>query len=430
MIKRINDAKAIIINDKTIKIECLENNKKGIKFKNDNSLALIFNKYNTTKEIGTEDVPIKIITKNNKIWTLFNCFYVQDCHYIHLTYNEIVKEDVPKRNFKCNKICVKLNEKLNYYCRILPDDLKFEFNDMTISYINKEVVISSINEKQRDNYYECFIYLYELFYFIFGFFFEIKNVYYISDKTKIFVENELPSKYISNKICEKKDLLFINKLDNNFIKEIYENYIKFHKTASLQLDFMFISLMEENKSYTEIIAANLIQILDGIYDKLDFLKPYSEEFSKLANNDIKEKINEIDFSEIKKKYNINSNININEKINNVIQQINLYNFRKRLKKLCEINRNIFQKEYDEKEKHIKFNKLINKFIGSRNKISHVDNNDIYLEGIENLLYIHKLILLIRLLIFKQLKLDTYINKESLESLINSIDEYIENNLDN
>ena len=188
--------------------------------------------------------------------------------------------------------------------------------------------------------------------------------------------------------------------------------------------------MEKNESYKEIIAANLIQILDGIYDKLDFLKPYSEEFSELANNDIKEKINEIDFSEIKKKYNINSSININEKINNVIQQINLYSFRKRLKKLCEINRNIFQKEYDGKEKHIKFNKLINKFIGSRNKISHVDNNDIYLEGIENLLYIHKLILLIRLLIFKQLKLDTYINKESLESLINSIDKYIENNLDN
>lgn len=160
MIKRINDAKAIIINDKTIKIECLKNNKKGIKFKNDNSLALIFNKYNTTKEIGTKDEPIKIITKNKKIWTLFNCFYVQDCHYIHLTYNEIVKEDVPKRNFKCNKICVKLNEKLNYYCRILPDDLKFEFNDMTISYINKKVVISSINEKQRDDYYECFIYLF------------------------------------------------------------------------------------------------------------------------------------------------------------------------------------------------------------------------------------------------------------------------------
>ena len=48
--------------------------------------------------------------------------------------------------------------------------------------------------------------------------------------------------------------------------------------------------------------------------------------------------------------------------------------------------------------YIAYNTLINKYVNSKNKFSHVIDNEDYLFETENIAYIHKFILIFRLLI--------------------------------
>ena len=442
MLKKINNIKSIIIDGVKYDVKCLNNKNTGIKFYYTKKLSTIF-KYNysnsITYKIGDDNNPIKIITFDDKIWTLFNCLYTvtkisktNDCLYVHLIYNEIVKEDVSKRNFKCNKLIIELDTILNYSFDIPLDNIKFNIDDVTISYKKNKIKICSEFEKSTDYYYEYFIYFYELLYVIYGFFFVRKKVIYYSNTKKIIVENNIPNKYISSSICIKKDNMFINKINSTYLQQLYKNYIEFSNRASLQLSLFFIALMKDNDSYNEIRIVNILHVFDGIYDKLSINNFPSEEFPEKATNDINELINEIDFSEIKKEYNINENININTRIISIIQRIHLYSFSKKLKKMFKINNGIvFKKEINKEKNHIHFSTLINKCVNSRNKISHADDQkEKYLVDLENTIYIHKFILIFRLLLFKQISLDEYINYDKLSKLIDTINQYIEESLSN
>lgn len=441
MQKRINNIKSIIINGNKYNVDCINNKNSGIKFYYKETLYKIF-KYDFINSItypienNGNPIPVKIITNNGKIWTLFNCLYTvtrleknnNEC-YVHLIYNEIIKKEVDRRDFSCNKLEVTLDRIFDYTYDCIPKSFEFNINkDITISYENDKITIQSEKIRNRHVYYEYFISLFELFFLIYGFFFTCKKFIYYKNKDKICVENNLPSKYISDKICIKKDNLFINKLSSNEIKKIYNNYIEFQKKSELQLNLFFITLMEKYGSYNEIRVVNLLQILDGLYYELKRFKTKTEEFPKKEMKLISEKISEVNFPDIK---NVSGEkIDINRRINNITEKMYLYSFRKRLKEMFKINDAIvFKKEINKEPNHINLKSLIDKCYNSRNRLSHVTNDkENFLKNNENVVYMHKLILTIRLLIFQDISLNSYINNEKLSKLINNIDRYIEKNL--
>ena len=68
--------------------------------------------------------------------------------------------------------------------------------------------------------------------------------------------------------------------------------------------------------------------------------------------------------------------------------------------------------------------FIEKCVNSRNKFSHVDENENYLFENENVVYIHKLILVFRLLVLEEIGLDKEINLSYLNMHLMLVNDYI------
>ena len=87
----------------------------------------------------------------------------------------------------------------------------------------------------------------------------------------------------------------------------------------------------KKKSYIEINVVNILQTLDGLYDKLTIFENKTEDYSKEMNDDIVGYIKTIDFKHINNKYN--NDTNINNKITTVIGRMNYISYRKKLKNM-------------------------------------------------------------------------------------------------
>jgi hypothetical protein len=106
--------------------------------------------------------------------------------------------------------------------------------------------------------------------------------------------------------------------------------------------------------------------------------------------------------------------------------MNYIQYRRKLKKMFGYdNFLVFKEEKKGKNKpFITYDLLINKCVNSRNKFSHVIDNEDYLFETENIVYIHKFILIFRLLILEEIGLKKYINTQLLNLHINLINDYI------
>jgi len=427
------DIKSIIFEDHEFKVKQISDSEDGIKF----YLQKEFEEYfpgivcsNNTYSLET----LKIRTLSNDVWTLFNCHFTyriaHDYYYIHLIYNEIVKSNVNDRNFKCNRLIVKLkghkNIKFNLFCA----RLSFNHDNYNISVDQfKNYIKIEIRSKDYDtasDLYKQFIYIFELFNIIYGYFLKRYQVIYYNDTKKIIVENSIVDKYISSQKYIREDLYFLNSIDINEFENIYSEYIALRKKAQLQFDLYFISTMEGNQ-YTELNVVSILQIYDGIFDKLSQFKDKLICYPEELNKQIVNCINQVDFSDLCDKYKVD--IDINKRIIDRIESMYYSSYDKKLRTIFKINNKlIFYKEIHNERNHLSFNGLIEKCKNSRNKISHADDKDIYLKELENIVYLYKFVLTFRMLIFNEVSLYKYVDNIKLSRHINNLDSYIESNL--
>lgn len=429
MRKNINIKSVILENGLEIDVEQLANKEDGIKFYVTKPIHDNFDILSGLhKTVSLEK--IKVRTLKNKIYTLFNCFYTvrgADDLYIHLLFNEIVRCEVEERNFKCNELIVEFENTNNLKCKDFSENINFSIDDIMIKhFINKnkyEVIISSNDQKERDVLFSYFSDYFEIINMIIGYFPTIIKTTYKSKTISYVVENEIVSKYVTSNEYIKRDLGFLKNIDNTTLKDAYIKYRKFSSEALLQMSMYFMSTMKRN-SYVEINVVNILQTLDGLYDKLSKFKNEKEHYSVEMNNDIINTIKNIDFSDINKKYN--NDTNINNKIVGCISRMNYLQYRNKLKNMFKYSDYLVFKEEKKNNNSpfIKYNTLINKCVNSRNKFSHIIDNEDYLFETENVVYIHKFVLIFRLLILEEIGLSASINMQLLHAHILLINNYI------
>ena len=141
MRKRLN-IKSIILNiGLEIAVEQIIDKENGIKFYitkpvHDNFDILL----GLRKTVSLEK--IKVRTLKNKIYTLFNCFYTvrgNDDLYIHLVFNEIVRNEVEERNFKCEKLIVEFENINELKQKEFSENINFSINNITVGSVNNSV---------------------------------------------------------------------------------------------------------------------------------------------------------------------------------------------------------------------------------------------------------------------------------------------------
>lgn len=426
--------KSIIFKNNEFEIKQINDQENGIKF----YLQEEFNDYfpgniysNNTYSLEK----LNIRTLDNEVWTLFNCHFTYRVapdyyYYIHLIYSEIVKNNVNNRDFDCNRLVVKLKwyktTEFDFFC----DKLFFNYDNYKISVMKFKnyikVEIKSQDYAKASALYKHFTYIFELLNIIYGYFLKRDIVVYYNDTKKIIVENNIVDKYISSRKYIKKDLYFLNSIDINEFENIYSKYIDLRKKAQLQFDLYFISTMESNQ-YTELNVVSILQIYDGIFDKLSQFKDKLICYPEELNRQIVDCINQVDFSDLCDKYKVD--IDINKRIIDRIESMYYSSYDKKLRTIFKINNKlIFYKEIHKEKKHLSFNNLIEKCKNSRNKISHADDKDIYLKELENTVYLYKFVLTFRMLIFNEVSLYKYVDNIKLSRHINNLDLYIESKL--
>jgi len=430
MRKKINIKSVILEKNIEISVEQILSKEDGIKFY---VTGLVHDNFEIQRGLH-QTVPIekiKIRTLRGKIYTLFNCFYTvrgNENLYIHLVFNEIVKNNVDERNFKCNKLIVEFNNTENLKRKDFSENINFIVDDINIKhFINKKkyvVIITSNTEKDRDYLFSYFADYFELINLVIGYFPTIIKTTYEANSLKYIVENEIVSKYITSGEYIKSDLGFLKKLDNSSFKEAYIRYRNFSTDAILQMSMYFISTMKRN-SYVEINVVNILQTLDGLYDKLSIFKNKVEDYSTEMNNDIINLIKDIDFTYINKKYK--NSLSINNRIISSIQRMNYIPYRRKLKNMFQYSNYLVFKEEKKNNNSpfIKYNILINKCVNTRNRLSHIINNEDYLFETENTVYIHKLVLIFRLLVLEEIGLNKSIDAQLFDLHVSSINKYIQ-----
>ena len=428
MKKTLNIKSIILDNGIESTVETIQNKENGIKFYINDFVHDNFDILGGLRKTISLD-KLKVRTLSDRIYTLFNCFYTvrgSDELYIHLIFNEIVQSNVSERNFKCNGLVIEFDKPVYPKIKEFSEDINFTIDGVTIKHkvntVKYDISFISNELIDRDILFSYFSDYFEIINLINGYFPTIKKMRYIIDSKKIAVENELVSKYISSDEYRKNDLAFLNNISNDIFEQAYIKYREFSKSALLQLSMFFMSTMKKN-SYVKINVVNLLQTLDGLYDKLTIFKNKIVDYCPEMNTEIIERIKTIDFSDIKEKYN--SSIDINEKISSCIFRMNKISYRNKLKNIFEYDDYvIFKEEKNNTIPFIKYNSFVNKCVNSRNKFSHVADNNDYLFELENTTYIFKIILVIRLLLLDEIGLGKCIDKNLLNLHIELLNDYI------
>ena len=255
MHKRLNIKSVILENGTEIEVKQLTNKEDGIKFYVNKLVHDNFDILLGLRQTVSLD-KIYVRTLKNKVYTLFNCFYTirgNDDLFIHLIFNEIVREKVDVRNFKCNQLIVEFDYTGNLKSKEFFENINFTIDDITIMHpINRkkyEIIITSPTIKNTEELFSYFANYFELISLIIGYFPTItKTTYKLNSKVYI-VENDVVNKYITVDEYRKRDLGILNNLNNESFKNSYIKYRDFSKRALLQLSMYFMSIMKKKILY-------------------------------------------------------------------------------------------------------------------------------------------------------------------------------------
>lgn len=411
------------------------------------SLSELNNLFNTNIMCELETLNIlQIKNEDNQEITLINPTYYKSYdthlnkHYIHINYKEIIYGLVNEEYSKSDEVIFHTNWR---YCI---DKINIKYDDnIEIQFDGKEAITARatmlMERKELENAILCFM---ELLLYMYGSipkvkFFEYKNnsqifKYIIPLVDKYNVEDEY-----------EKGYLFINtSITNSNMEKYLKDYIQLKSKSELVFSFLLYA-MKKSDMYIDIRICNMLQVLDGLYDILYEREEniiYTEKTKKLLLKRVS-LINDIDLStediDLIKNYsnrfykNISTDFNkfIIDKSKNILSTCNQVSFKDKLKRVFMENKEIFIQELDETTKLYKrmsFKSFIEKCYISRNRLSHVVEKPNYLSGTESVVYIHKLILLFRLMILKNIGASNEIIEKMLKLEVEKIDEYILKNI--
>lgn len=304
------------------------------------------------------------------------------------------------------------------------EGIETDINNCTIifKYEREDFLVKLNSNNFSEKELECLFWnFYNYLGFILGYFPDIKYATFANEKMLA----QILERYKTNVNYIRGDFHFITKISEEDFKKSFSSFMNFYKQAELQIAMYNISMMKSN-CYPEIAIVNLLQSFDGIFDKLKITKNRNiivKSKSKLEK--IRKKIKKIDImriiknksqSDIIKKNLLDSTIRINYLNYDTILKI-LFNYVDKFSNIFKVEKNI-------KDKNKTFDKFIIKCKHTRNKLSHVSNQNNCFNGEEASLYMYKLIVVFRILILDEIGLLKCINKKLLKAYIDNIDLYL------
>lgn len=232
---------------------------------------------------------------------------------------------------------------------------------------------------------------------------------------------EIVEQYKTKECYIRDSEQYIKLMKDEDFKNSFERFININKKASFPISMFNVAMMK-SMHYPEISMINILQSLDGLYEEI---------FSNKTNN-YKIKLQKLEYL----KYTLNNNTinnldkNEYESIKKLTTKIDEINFKDKLKFLIDYTKfNVFQyeKQLPENDEYF-INNLLDKLVNTRNKFSHsIDKNNV-LNGTESAVYIFKIIMLYRLLVFKEINIIDLINEEKFYKNLEKWDNYIHTTL--
>lgn len=261
-----------------------------------------------------------------------------------------------------------------------------------------------------------FLNLYEYIFILIGY-------YPVILKGPEFDINEISEKYKTSEKHMIPQTSFVNNLSTDRFIDSYKRFLELKEKILFQIDYYSIATSKFYDCYPQIAIVNVLQCLDGIYDNVEATKNYRRYMSHGEAKKVKKTTNDVNVQQILK--DDDKITKFISRLSDTICRVEEYDYTDKLKFVfnhVNINYGIFNFEKNQ-EDDTYFDRFIEKCKNTRNKFSHGLNKiDNYFNGKESIFYLYKLLLVFRLLIIEELKLDSFINKDLLQCIINDIDE--------
>lgn len=287
----------------------------------------------------------------------------------------------------------------------------FEYNKLQlIVTLNSDVL--SIKELQN-----VFWDFYSYLGIILGYFPNIISADFADEKCLA----EIVEQYKTKECYIRDSEQYIKSMKSEDFKKSFKKFISINNKASFPISIFNIAMMK-SMHYPEISMINILQSLDGLYEEI---------FSNKINN-YKIKLQKLEYlKEILNDNTINNlDKNVYENIKNLTIKIDEINFKDKLRFLISYTKfNIFkyEKQLSKTDEYF-IDNLLDKLVNTRNKFSHsIDKNNV-LKGTASAVYIFKIIMLYRFLIFKEIDIIDLINEKEFYTNLEKWDNHIHTTL--
>ena len=375
------------------------------------------NQYSDIDNLYKQDF-IYCIDDNNIKITLFNVIFTiridsngrkfVDMNFPEAIYNGFFEN----KDILCNKIKVIFNSDTTGSNFRLFDFKEVKINDEKIIIKGNSIEYSCSNDVDSKYIYNRFMELYQYLNILLGYFPQIERVLFCYNNENYESLFSIPWKFNTAKRYFKNELCYINNMKENDFIQSFQRFLKIKETIQLQLDVFWNA--QRGDTYPELEIVGVLQSIDGVFNKLTMFKDKSQLFKEDLKQEIVSKCLSLDFSEIIKE---TQDVEIETIISNNLNRINEITIRNKYKEFTNYKEIVFNNEI--KSNNLK--NLIEKFVNTRNKFSHVntEDNKKYLNGKESAIYIEKLITVFRLHIMDEIGVKY--NNEILKKHIDSID---------
>ena len=309
--------------------------------------------------------------------------------------------------------------KSNHTTVLMPkifDNVKCDFGDfkMEFNYLDNEfeVIITSMS-LTNDNIQEIYWTFYSYMNVLLGYFPIIEENSFMSRKA---IDN-LADQYKTKECYVRESEQYIKSIDEETFKKSFIEFSKINKKAGFTISMYNVSMMD-SVHYPELAVIYLLQSLDGLYEEVFSSKSNNQKIRNQKLKYIKGILNNINLENISKEEY--------ENIKNYMEKISDITYIDKLRFLIDIPRfNVFdyEKNLPQSNKY-SYENLLNKFVNTRNKFSHSKKKNDTLNGTESAVYILKLIMLYRLLLFEKIGVSHLINEEEFKKNLEGWNDYI------
>lgn len=322
------------------------------------------------------------------------------------------------------------DKKLPCHCFIGKENYKIENNEIEVNTdwniidgdSGKRILGSNFWLKSEkaiafSRLYKVFQNLMCVYYFYIGFFpseVQIKSEY---KGTEILVYS--PNRSIYNTSNKYKDFNVSIGYNKENLSEQYEKWIELYKKNEYVFHLFFNAQYNED-AFSEVITFSFIQCLESFYSSFNDIQKFSDDQKKEILKELKTQVKQDE--KIKKilmeidQYTIDD---LQSSLDGMLDRLNILSLNKIIGNILDSVEGQIVFEYEHSQKGI-LQKTKSKLYNHRNFIAHINDDNDYFRGDENILIQNKLMLLFRAFVLG--KLGSEYGKENLKK----ISKYIEN----